>query len=85
MVVIPFKASSRTTLAIHKETFRFVFYNDKDFGGLKINSDATAKGKQNPALRGMRVMMFYKAHMHSESSLSPDGCTTKSYAIAKHI
>ena len=42
-----------------------------------MDQDATAGGKQNPSLQGMRILLIYKTHMHTEAALDPERCAFK--------
>jgi hypothetical protein len=80
--VVSFKTAVGATIAIQRQTHRFVCFSDIDIGRLRIDMATIAGGKQNPSLQGRRAMLIYKAHMHPEASLNPDHCTPKSDAKA---
>jgi hypothetical protein len=62
----------------------FICFSDIVSGRLRIDMAATARGKQNPALQGRRVLLIYKTHMHPEASLNPETCTPETNAIARN-
>ena len=90
-MVISFKTAPGAILAIQRHTYKIVCFRDVISGRLKVDLNATARGKQNPALQGSRVILIYKTYMHTEASLDPERCSYKSDAgtrnkwINKHI
>jgi hypothetical protein len=75
--VISFKTTTGVILAVQRQTYKIVCFRDATSGKLKVDKDATAGGKQNPALQGMRVLLIYKTHMHTEATLDPERCALK--------
>jgi hypothetical protein len=90
-MVISFKTAAGAILSVHRQTYKIVRFRDATSGGLKVDPDATAGGKQNPALQGTRVILIYKTHMHSEATLDPERCafntnvTTRGKWLIKQI
>ena len=58
MVVIYVKITTGSILAFHKQKLKSSCYNYKDKGKLRIGSDATTGGKQNPELYGRRILLI---------------------------
>jgi hypothetical protein len=78
IMVIFFKTTPGAILAIQRPTYKIVCFKDTISGRLKVDLDATAGGKQNPALQGSWVILIYKTYMHTESTLDPERCAYKS-------
>jgi hypothetical protein len=49
------------------------------------NTTAKVGGKQNPTLQDRRVILIYKMHMHQESSMYPEHCTSRSDTRSKYV
>jgi hypothetical protein len=79
-MVISFKTAAGAILAAQRQTYKIVCFRDAISGILKVDQDATAGGKQNQALQGMRVLLIYKTHMHAEAALDPERCAFKTDA-----
>ena len=50
IVVISFKTTPGAILAVQRQTYKIVCFRDATNGRLKVNLDATTKGKHNPTL-----------------------------------
>ena len=70
-MVIYIKTTAGAILAAQRQTYKIVCFRDAISGRLKVDQDATARGKQNPALQGMQVLLIYKTRIHTEATLDP--------------
>ena len=48
-----------------------------------MDPDATAGGKHNPALQGLRVLLIYKTYIHMESAVDPERWAFKTDATMR--
>jgi hypothetical protein len=65
IMVISFKTAPGAILALQRHTYKIVCFRDAISGRLNVDFNATAGGKQNPALQGSRVILIYKTYMHT--------------------
>ncbi len=65
--------------------FKIVCFGDTSNGRLRVDSDATARGKQNPTLQGKRILLIYKTHIHTKVTLDPKRCAPKIDAKARSL
>ena len=82
-VVVSFKTAAGSILVVHRKTYKIVCFRDVDTGRLRVHTSATIGGKQDMNKQGRKVILIYKAHMHTEASLDPERCTHKSDEKAK--
>ena len=81
--VVSFKTATGAILAVQRQTYKIVSFRDNDNERLKVDTTTTFGGKQDMNKQGRRVILIYKAHMYTESSLDPERCTHKSDEKAK--
>ena len=79
-MVISFKTAPGAILAVQRQTYKIACFRDVNIGRLKVDLNATAEGKQNPALHSSRVILIYNIYMHTEATLEPERCSYKSDA-----
>ncbi len=83
--MISFKTEAGSILAVHRQTYKIVCFRDVDTGRLRGDTAATIGGKQDRNKQGRKVILIYKAHIHTEASLDPEKCTHKSDEKARRI
>jgi len=82
-VVVSFKTAAGAILAAQRQKYKIVCFGDIDSGRLIVDTLAAIGGKQDMNKQGRRVILIYKAHMYTETSLHPKRCTHKSAEKAK--
>ena len=83
-MVISFETAAGTILAVQRQSYKIVCFKDATSGRLKVDPDAPAGGKHNPALQGLRVLLIYKTYMHTDSTLDLERCAFKTDANMRH-
>ena len=76
--MVSFKTAAGAILAVQRHTYKIVSFRDIDSGRLKVDTTATIGGKQDMSKQGRKIILIYKAHMYTETSLDPERCTHKS-------
>ena len=74
---LSFITAAGTALTIARKNIKIIFFANIKSGRLRVDSDATARGKQDTNAQGRRMVQIYMAIMHAASALSPDMCTKK--------
>ena len=83
-VVVSFKTSTTgAILVVQRQTYKIVYFRDRDNGRLRVDTIATVGAKQDMRKQGRRFILIYKAPMYTEASLDPDRCTHKAYEKAR--
>jgi hypothetical protein len=62
-VIISFKTTSRTFAAIHKQTYKIVYFKDATRGRLRVDVAAPTGGKHDPSKQVLRSILIYKFYM----------------------
>ena len=81
--MVSFKTATGAILTIQRQPYKIVSFRDIYNGRLIVDTSATIVGKQDMNKQGRRVIMIYKAHMYTESSLGPERRTHKSNEKAR--
>ncbi len=82
--IISFKTAAGAIAVVHKQTFRIVCFRDAAKGRLRVDTAATAGGKEDSSKQGLRSILIYKSHMYKEATLDPERCSQKSYQKARN-
>ena len=77
IVILSFKTTSRSALAISRQNIKLICFADVLTGRLRVDTCATTGEKQDINAHGRRMVLIYKTNMHPGSILSPEQCTTK--------
>ena len=83
--IISFKTTAGAVAAIQWQTYKIVCFRDTAGGRLRVDTAATAGGKQDSSKQGLRIILIYKSHMHKEASLDPERCTQKTDRKARNL
>ena len=82
--MVSFKTSTTgAILVVQRQTYKIVYFRDRDNGRLRVDTIATVGAKQDMRKQGRRFILIYKAPMYTEASLDPDRCTHKAYEKAR--
>ena len=75
--ILSFKTAAGVALVISRQNLKLICFADVTIGRLRVDTDATAVGKQDNNAHGRRMVLIYKTKMHPGSILNPEQCTTK--------
>jgi len=76
-VIVSFKTAAGAALAISRQNMKLIYFADVLTRRLRVDTYATAGGKQDNNAQGRRMVLIYKTNMHPGSILDPEQCTSK--------
>ena len=68
-VVMTFKIAVGAVATVHMHTFKIICFSDTTRGILRVDTNATSRGKHNPSKQGRKSILIHKSYMDTHTCL----------------